>query len=185
MCLIEISPEITTRRLTLRAPDLADAARIAEVCADLEVARMTLRMPHPYALSDAEAWIARAQGQDPATERNFVIDHDDLGVVGMISLFPQIDAEPRPGHRTRTELGYCVGAAWKGRGIATEAVEGLLGWAGRDWKRRSVWAGHFSDNPASGRVLEKAGFLYTGQRRPRFSVARDDWAALRQMIWLA
>lgn len=189
MCLIDDSPEIETRRLMLRAPTAMDAARIAEVCSDLDVARMTARMPHPYALSDAEGWIGRAQGQDPKVERNFVIDHEDSGVVGMTSLFPQLEGAaghgPAVGPSLGTELGYCVGKAWHGRGLATEAVQGLLSWARREWRRKLVVAGHFADNPASGRVLEKAGFLYTGERRPMFSVARDDWAASRMMVWLA
>ncbi|MBN8551407.1 MAG: GNAT family N-acetyltransferase [Caulobacterales bacterium] len=185
MCLIESSPEITTRRAVLRAPKATDAPRIADFCHDAGLARMTSRMPHPYGLSDAEAWIARAQGQDPRVERNFVIDHDDHGVVGMISLFPQLQADLGPADLAGTELGYCVGSAWAGRGLATEAVEGLLTWARRDWKRRAVMAGHFIDNPASGRVLTKAGFLYTGRCQPLFSVARDDWATARSMIWLA
>jgi RimJ/RimL family protein N-acetyltransferase len=46
-------------------------------------------------------------------------------------------------------------------------------------------AGHFSDNPASGRVLEKAGFLYTGEVRKGFSRARGAEAATRRMVWLA
>jgi len=189
MCLIETSPEIQTRRTVLRAPEAVDAARIAAVCGDLAVARMTARMPHPYALTDAEGWIGRAQGQDPRVERNFVIDHDEEGVVGMISLFPseQLADEGTPPGRSavRTELGYCIGASWAGRGLATEAVQGLLGWARRDWSRRVVSAGHFADNPASGRVLEKAGFLYTGERRSLFSRARGAWVASRMMVWLA
>jgi RimJ/RimL family protein N-acetyltransferase len=179
MCLIETSPEISTRRLTLRAPVADDARRIAEVCSDLAVSRMTVSMPHPYGLDDAETWIARAHGQDPRRERNFVIDHEDAGVVGMVSLFPQA------GRQIATELGYCVGRGWQGRGFATEAVQGLLAWARRDWRRRAVAASHFADNPASGRVLEKAGFLYTGERLSLFSRAREAVTEARLMVWLA
>jgi RimJ/RimL family protein N-acetyltransferase len=46
-------------------------------------------------------------------------------------------------------------------------------------------AGHFADNPASGRVLEKAGFLYTGERRRRFSLSRGEPVETRMMSWLA
>lgn len=189
MCIIEVSPRIETRRLTLRAPVLEDAARVAHICGDLAVARMTARMPHPYALSDADGWIAAAQGQDPRRERNFVIDHEDDGVLGMISLFPSPEGPaghgPAMGPSIGSELGYCIGRPWSGRGFATEAVQGMLDWARADWKRRAVAAGHFEDNPASGRVLEKAGFLYTGERRPMFSVARGEPAASRMMVWLA
>jgi RimJ/RimL family protein N-acetyltransferase len=46
-------------------------------------------------------------------------------------------------------------------------------------------SGHFVDNPASGRVLEKAGFLYTGVVEPQFSLGRDCNVETRLMIWLA
>ena len=189
MCIIEISPRIETRRLTLRAPVLEDAARVADICGDVSVARMTARMPHPYALSDAEDWIGRAHGQNPQRERNFVIDHDDEGVVGMVSLFPSLPGADGHGAAigpgVGSEIGYCIGKPWHGRGFATEAVQGLLDWSRTSWKRRAVAAGHFDDNPASGRVLEKVGFLYTGERRPMFSVARGEPASSRMMVWLA
>lgn len=189
MCIIEISPRIETRRLGLRAPVLEDASRIADICSSVEVARMTARMPHPYSLSDAEGWISRAHGQNPDRERNFVIDHEDDGVIGMISLFPSLAGPaghgPSVGPGVGSELGYCIGSSWSGRGFATEAVQGLLDWTRTVWKRRAIAAGHFDDNPASGRVLEKAGFLYTGERRALFSLARDDMAASRMMVWLA
>ena len=70
-------------------------------------------------------------------------------------------------------------------GRPTEALEGALVWASRRWKRRALVAGHFADNPASGRVLEKAGFLYTGETRPAFSQARGAVADTRMMVWLA
>ena len=183
MCVIESSPLIETRRMTLRAPTDVDAARIAEICSEHDVARMTARMPHPYALENAFDWIARAQGQDPRIERNFVLDHEDEGPVGMLSLFPA--QTEGLGRGPRVELGYCVGKRWWGRGLATEAVEAALGWARTRWKRRAVQAGHFDDNPASGAVLAKAGFLYTGERRPMFSVARGEQASSRMMVWLA
>ena len=60
-----------------------------------------------------------------------------------------------------------------------------MDWARRKWKKRAVVAGHFADNPASGRVLSKAGFLYTGEVKQRPSLARGEPAATRMMVWLA
>ena len=65
------------------------------------------------------------------------------------------------------------------------AVRAALGWVKRDWRKRLVVAGHFADNPASGQVLCKAGFLYTGDVEPRASRARGDEVPTRMMIWLA
>jgi membrane protein DedA with SNARE-associated domain len=83
------------------------------------------------------------------------------------------------------QTGYWIGRPFWGRGFATEALEGALVWAGKRWKRRALLAGHFADNPASGRVLEKAGFLYTGETRKRFSRARGTPVDTRMMVWLA
>ena len=94
-----------------------------------------------------------------------------------IGLFEDGDVGP--------EVGYWIGRPFWGRGYATEALEAGLVWASRKWKRRALVAGHFSDNPASGRVLEKAGFLYTGEVRTGFSRARGADAQTRRMVWLA
>jgi RimJ/RimL family protein N-acetyltransferase len=140
MCVIEISPVVETRRLVLRAPRVEDAPCLAALANDIDVARMTLRMPHPYGFADAEAFIASVQGQDPRRGATFVIDHEDLGAVGVIGLFE--DGDPAP------ETGYWIGRPFWGRGFATEALEGALVWAGRQWRRRALLAGHFADNPA-------------------------------------
>ena len=83
-------------------------------------------------------------------------------------------------------MGYWIGRPYWGQGYATEAAAGAVGWAGAD-AGASGWvvAGHFADNPASGRVLEKAGFLYTGVVAPQFSKARGAVAPTRMMVWLA
>ena len=58
-------------------------------------------------------------------------------------------------------------------------------WAHEGWGKRAVLSSHFADNPASARVLEKAGFLYTGDVEQRFSVGRGQEAAARIMVWVA
>ncbi len=177
MCVIEIRPDIETRRLVLRAPQARDAARIAELANDWDVARMSTRMPHPYARADADSFIAAVHAQDPRRDNTFLIAHEGAGPVGMIGLFH--DGRPYP------EIGYWIGRPFWGRGFATEAAEGALAWAKRRWAKRAVFAGHFADNPASGRVLEKAGFLYTGDVERRHSRARGEAVATRAMVWLA
>jgi RimJ/RimL family protein N-acetyltransferase len=178
MCVIENTPRIETRRLVLRAPEQRDAPRIAEFCGDFEVARMTALMPHPYALDDAESFISRLDGGDPDRDKVFLVEHETWGPVGMIGFHLRHD-DPYP------EMGYWIGRPYWGRGIATEAAQAALDWAARSWRRRAVGAGHFVDNPASGRVLEKAGFLYTGRTPLRGCVARGGDVECREMVWLA
>lgn len=177
MCIIEPSPVIETRRLSLRAPGFQDVSRLTALANDRDISRMTLRMPHPYSDADAETFVLAVASQNPQRAATFVIEHEDHGPVGVVGLFE--DADPAP------EVGYWIGRPFWGRGYATEALQGALVWASKAWKRRALMAGHFADNPASGRVLEKAGFLYTGEVRRGFSAARGAPVDTRRMVWLA
>jgi RimJ/RimL family protein N-acetyltransferase len=176
MCAVEVTPVVATERLILRGPVASDAPAIAGFCGDLNVAGMTGNIPHPYSLADAEAWIARKQAADWSREAAWVIEHAVFGVVGVLGLMPG----------ERPEIGYWLGRPFWNRGYATEAVRAALKWVKRDWRRNVVVAGHFADNPASGQVLCKAGFLYTGdiERRPSVARGRDD-VPTRMMVWLA
>ena len=177
MCVIDLSPTLETRRLLLRAPALTDAAVITRLCGDADVARNTARIPHPYRREDAEAFLERVSWADPRRDPVFIIEHQDEGPVGMIGF--HYNGDPWP------ELGYWIGKPWWGRGFATEATQAALDWASRRWNRRAVMAGHFRDNPASGAVLTKAGFLYTGEIRSMDSLARGEPVEVRMMVWLA
>ena len=171
-----IQPELTTDRLRLRRPRMADAAELAALADDFEVARMLLRMPHPYGRADAEAFLARTAAPDPGRAEFLLEDAD--GVVGMMGF--HIEPE-RPG----PEFGYWIGRAFWCRGYASEAAEAALRWSVEGWRRKVVVAGHFADNPASARVLDKTGFLYTGVVEPRFCRVRGAPTPTRMMVRLA
>lgn len=177
MMVIDHAPEIETRRLLLRAPRYADCTRIAEIANDFEVCSMSSRMPYPYGLEEARAFVEQCEDQDRSRENTFVIEDEREGVVGAIG-FARPHGEP-------LEIGYWIGKAFWGRGIATEAARGALHWAKSQWRRKLVAAGHFADNHRSAQVLINAGFLYTGEVRQRHSRARGDDAPTRMMVWLA
>lgn len=177
MCAIEVTPTLSTERLLLRGPVNADAERIRELAGDLQVAAMTTAMPHPYAPADAERWLLRSRGLDWGREAEFVIEHRHFGMVGGLGF--------RAGANERPELGCWLGRPFWNRGYATEACRAALDWARRCWRKKLVTAGHFADNPASGQVLCKAGFLYTGDVELRWSQARQGPVRTRLMVWLA
>jgi RimJ/RimL family protein N-acetyltransferase len=168
---------IATPRLTLRAPRRDDAARLVELANDFDIARMTIGMPHPYTRDYADGFLSRMEGLDRSREAVFAIDHPTDGFVGVLGFHPLDPVAP--------EIGYWIGRPFWGQGYATEATTAALDWAREGWGRRLVVSGHFADNPASGRVLEKAGFLYTGVIQPRHSKARGEEAPTRMMVWLA
>ena len=174
---LTLKPEIGTERLTLRPPQAQDVESIFHLVNDVDIARMTSGIPHPYSLDNACAFVDMAERADPHLDLPLLIEHPRWGPMGMVGLHQREDPWP--------EIGYWIGRTFWGMGFATEAAAGLLDWAHRARGVRAVASGHFTDNPASGRVLEKVGFLYTGQIRPRQSNARLKPTNTRMMIWLA
>jgi RimJ/RimL family protein N-acetyltransferase len=181
MCAFPSGVRLQTERLTLRTAKPEDAVVIADRINDYDIARMTTRVPHPYRLEDAQTFLARSS----AADRSFLIEHEAFGPIGMLGFHDSPTDWSETGCALSPEIGYWLGRSFWGRGFATEAVGAALIWASEEWGRRAVSSGHFADNPASGRVLEKAGFLYTGEVQPRFSVSRGEAAPTRMMVWLA
>lgn len=110
--------------------------------------------PHPYSLDDAHKWIAYTRGEDP--QRSFAIANGNE-VIGGIGLNYQEDV-----HSFSAELGYWLAEPYWGRGIMSEAVMAFTEYAFRQWPIIRIFAGPFSHNMASQRVLEKAGFSKEG-----------------------
>lgn len=156
--------EFKSERFLMRPPETKDARQIACCVNDIEMARNLARLPHPYAPKDALSWIqyaekARAQGSEYA----FVITHAEAGVIGSVG-FNRTQGEA-------WEIGYWVDKAVQRKGVATEAARALLHWGESRFGVTEFIAGHFQDNPASGRVLEKLGFQRIGEKQ-MYSAAR-------------
>ncbi|HWA62096.1 MAG TPA: GNAT family N-acetyltransferase [Caulobacteraceae bacterium] len=170
---------LKTARLTLRAPRADDAQRLAWLASDFDVARMTTGIPHPFGLADAEAFLAKVAASDPERDAVFAVEVEgEEGLCGMLG-FHHRDERPAP------EIGYWLGRPWWGRGLMTEAAAAAVAWADEDWGKTWLVSGHFADNPASGQVLVKAGFLYTGEVQQRMSKARGEITPTRMMVRLA
>lgn len=173
-----VTPELRTARLTLRQPASEDALRLGQLANDFEVVRMTARMPWPYPPAEAVAFVQRTRANRSDAQHTFLIDVNGEGPAGVIGFF-QDQGQSMP------EIGYWLGRPYWGVGYATEAAAACMVWASEGWRRRAVRSGHFADNAASGHVLCKAGFLYTGEVEQRFSRARGETAATRMLVWLA
>ncbi|HZZ36981.1 MAG TPA: GNAT family N-acetyltransferase, partial [Caulobacteraceae bacterium] len=156
MCSAFYWPEIKTPRLALRSPRAEDAPRLAAIANDFDVARMTTSLPHPYSLADAEFVLGLWAERDPSREAVFAIEEADEGLVGIIGLHPRQSSVPS---LEAPEIGYFVGRPYWRLGYATEAARAVLDWSAEEWDVPVVTSGHFADNPASGAVLCKAGFL--------------------------
>lgn len=148
-----------SERLFLRPPFPEDWQAILLRLNDEEVARNLGRAPWPYGEADARSFAAMKQ--DPRLP-HFLVTLPGVGVIGSAGLGE---------HDGRPEIGYWIGRDFWGQGYATEAGRAVISIA-RTLGHRRLTAGHFVDNPASGKVLRKLGFRATGQVRQRHSLAR-------------
>jgi len=150
---------LRTARLVLRPFRSADAERVRSLIDDPEIARNTLTIPHPYPAGLAEQWIStHAPDWSSGRKGVWAVCLADGELVGACGLHFE------PAHK-RAELGYWIARGHWGRGIATEAVRALVEHAFDDLALERVYAHHFTWNPASGRVLEKAGLRREGLLR--------------------
>lgn len=132
---------------------LEHAPAIQRLASHPDVAATTL-IPHPYPEDGAVRFIEdiALPGRVVGTEYAFVIVVDDE-VVGHISV-KNVDRARDDG-----EIGYWIGRPYWGRGYASEAVRLMVAFAFEGLGLRRLYAHVLAHNPASGRVLEKAGFV--------------------------
>jgi [ribosomal protein S5]-alanine N-acetyltransferase len=146
-------PVLKTGRLLLRQPDAGDIGPIIAIAGDWEVARRLGRVPHPYREKDALFLLETVVPKEWVWAMICLETGELVGMVGL---------SPGPGHET-AELGYYVARRSWGIGIATEAAMRVVDYGFDKLGLRRLTSGYFADNPASGRVLSKLGFVEIGR----------------------
>ena len=155
---------------------------VQELAGERDIADTTMNIPHPYEDGVAEEWI---EGHESGyTEGNIVtfaiVLRDSAELVGAVSL--QIDRD-----FNKAELGYWTGKPFWNSGYATEAAIAVLAFGFDELRLNRIQARHLARNPASGRVMEKAGMTLEGTARQdtikwgqyedmvSYGLVREDW----------
>ena len=164
--------EIETPRLLLRRLTPADAPAMYRNWAnDPAVTRFLRWEPHKdenetFAL--LTAW--EELYQTPDYYQWAMVEKATGEVFGSMSFYDDTLGDPEAAATWRRlgfdtsqgvwEPGYCIGRAWWGKGYTTEALNAVVDY----WFTRtdSTWLAccHAVENPASGAVMQKAGFAY-------------------------
>lgn len=173
-------PTLETTRLKLRPYTEADIPELLPLIGTREVAATTLRIAHPYTEQDARAFLELAKEPDKLWLA--IALRSDGRQVGGIGL--RIDKQHQ-----HAELGYWLGVPFWGRGYATEAATEILRYGFETLALHRIFASHFRQNPASGRILKKIGMKSEGCQREHllkwdrfvdselYGILRREWKA--------
>lgn len=176
-------PVLETPRLILRKVRRGDAPDLFAYARDPEVSRHVLWTAH-QSLADSRAFISQLRRQyRRGLPASFGIEEKEsgclIGTIGFMNLNPE---------HLWAEVGYSLARSRWNRGLMTEALTEVLRFSFEELGLNRVEAIHETDNPASGRVMEKAGMKPEGTLRKRvlnkghFSDVRM-WAVLKE-DWL-
>lgn len=142
---------IRTDRLVLRPTFATDAERAFEIQSDWEVTRMLRMASFPADRQATLDWFADHEREWSAGEAyRFAVEVAGR-MVGLVDVDEIKDGEG--------DLGYWLDRAAWGRGYAFEAANAVVRFAFGETGLSTLKSGHAADNPASGRVLAKLGFV--------------------------
>jgi ribosomal-protein-alanine N-acetyltransferase len=147
---------LESSRLILRPFERGDAEAVNELAGDFAVARNTLNVPHPYPLEAAETWI----GSHAALH----VEHGHLHWAVCLKsgeLIGSLNFGMNKAH-SNALLGFWIGAPYWNQGYCTEAGRVAIDHAFGALALHRVHSHQFSRNAASGRVLQKLGFVREG-----------------------
>lgn len=180
-------PILATPRLTLRKLRLRDANDLFAYASDPEVARHVLWDAHKtLAQSRRFLWGAIRQYRKGLPASYAIVLKGEERMIGTIG-FMWVNTD----HKS-AEIGYSLSREYWNRGIMTEALRELIRFGFEVLLLNRIEAQHEIDNPASGRVMMKAGMRKEGIMRQRlinkgkkvdvavYAILQSDWRAQRK-----
>jgi [ribosomal protein S5]-alanine N-acetyltransferase len=144
--------EICFEGIVLRPWSIGDTGQLAVIANNKKLAdNLRDGFPFPYSKLDAEKWLNMIL---PANfpPMFFAITSDEQ-LVGSIGIVSKTDI-----YRKNFEIGYFLDEKHWGKGLATKAIKAVSSYAFSNFDIVRIYAEPFSDNTASRKALEKAGF---------------------------
>ena len=136
---------------TLRPFKDSDLSSLVKYANNYNIAKyLTNQFPHPYTDEDGQKFISSVSNNKPVNVFAIEVNGE---AAGAISIFPQSDI-----HEKNAEMGYWLAEPFWGNGIMTRTIGEMVEYGFKTFDITRIFARPFSTNPASHRVLEKAGF---------------------------
>ena len=147
-----------SNRILLRPWQDSDAPTLYQYASDPDIGSRAGWAPHQS--EEESLQIIRTVFRNDTTWA-IVLKEDVSHPIGAIGYGSSCDCA-LPARANEPTVGYWIAKPFWGRGICTEALQIVIEHARRHFVH-SLISGHFRDNPASGRVMEKCGFHPTGE----------------------
>ena len=158
----------TTERLIVRKFKAEDAKQLYENHMDVEVRKW---FPN-------ECYADLEEAQDAIRFYADCVDHNKLPFVLGIELketgeligdagISEVEGKP-----SETEVGYCIGQKYRGKGYATELLQPISDFVVSHFGIGVIWGRVVYGNDASVKVLEKSGYQFM---RKEFGVEDDPY----------
>ena len=136
---------------------------------DPEIFENTLTLPNPYSTSDGEEFIDQCREFEHTFGfPNFWIIRNEKKLAGGIGLIFNNSTESH-----KVEIGYWIAAPFRGKGLMSEVIDHLCAYLFKHFHFVRIEAHVFTDNTASSRTLEKAGFQREGVLRKAFKKGEE------------
>lgn len=158
-------PRLETARLQLRRIQMDDLHVLAGYCSNRKISDQIINIPHPYTLDDAVARMNFVMDGFKQQQRYvFAIALKSSGeLIGEIGL--HLDKA-----NNSAQFGYWIGEPFWGQGMATEALAAVLGFGFGVLRLNKIYATHYPDNEASGRVMQKNGMVLEARLKEHYLV---------------
>jgi RimJ/RimL family protein N-acetyltransferase len=155
-----VIPTLKTERLFLRPFTLRDISRVEALLSTPEISLTTLSIRYPYPAGAAADWIGMHErlAQEGVGLHWAIVDRETRALMGAITL--GINHLHRRG-----EIGYWLGPRFWNQGFMTEATSAVIAYGFGELGLHRIESSCFTRNPASARVLVKAGMVIEGVMR--------------------
>lgn len=149
-----VMPHVTlrTQRLLLRPFTECDVDEALHYRNDEEFSWYLPHIPQPFTRADAETFVAANMMGPWDRYPTFAIEFEGR-LIGTVNL--EVDAD-----KQIAMLGYAIGRAHWGKGIAPEAARAVIAWGFETFGLVKIWASTDARHARSRRVLEKLGMRY-------------------------
>ena len=173
-----LTPVIKTERLILRPIEFEDTeAMFKNWASDSDVCKYLSWPPHD-SIEKTKSVIASWKNSCNPFHWAITVNGTIIGTIGVVRTFTPAKS---------CSMGYCIGKKWWGNGYVAEALSAIIDYLFTNTEIMRIAACHISENPNSGKVMQKAGMRYEGTLRNagrctagikdvcQYGLLRKDW----------